>query len=114
MSALDPAAAARLRRLGGERLLRELIELFLQLGPARVDAGTAAASDWEAAERACHSLKSAAGNLGAVELQRLAGEQEDAAAARRTEGWAERGAALRAAYAAAERELRELLQGMER
>lgn len=78
MSVLDPGAAARLRRLGGEKLLREMIELFLQLGDARLAAAAAAG---EEGERACHSLKSAAGNMGAHALQEAAARAERTAVA---------------------------------
>ena len=107
MSALDPSAAERLRRLGGERLLREMIELFLQLGPARLAAAEGA--DLAEAERACHSLKSAAGNVGATALQAAAAEAEQAASVRDSGGLTDATKNLRSAYAAAEAELRALL-----
>lgn len=110
VSPLDPSAAARLRRLGGERLLREMLELFLQLGPERLAAADAASGDLQAAERACHSLKSAAGNVGATTLQAAAAEAERAAGARDLAALAAATQNLRSTYAAAESELRRLLE----
>jgi HPt (histidine-containing phosphotransfer) domain-containing protein len=110
VSPLDPSAVTRLRRLGGERLLREMLELFLQLGPERLTAADAASGDVEAAERACHSLKSAAGNVGATTLQAAAAEAERAAGARDRAALAAATQNLRSTYAAAETELRKLLE----
>lgn len=104
---LDRAALERLRRLGGERLLREMVQLFLQLGPERMASATS--GSLEAAERACHSLKSSAGNLGAHALQAAAGGAEDAAAARDASAFAAALPALETAYAEAETELTQLL-----
>lgn len=80
---LDRAAATRLHRIGGTRLLQGMIELFLEHAPARLAAADAAlaAGTLGEAERAWHSLKSSAGNLGAVRLQAAAGQAEAAAAA---------------------------------
>lgn len=71
---LDPAALARLDRLGGERLVRRMVELFVELGEVRVAAAREglASGDLDAVERAAHSLKSSAGNLGAGRLQAVA------------------------------------------
>jgi two-component system, sensor histidine kinase and response regulator len=80
---LDGAAVARLQRLGGGELLRGMLELFLTQGPERLDAMDAAAAAGDAAhvERAAHSLKSSAGNLGAQRLQHAAELLELAAGA---------------------------------
>lgn len=82
---LDGAAVERLRRMGGGRLLRGMIELFLQHGPARVAAIRAAAETGDAAamEFAAHTLKSSAGNLGAFALQASAERLEQEAVAGR-------------------------------
>lgn len=87
MSDLDPAAVARLRRVGGDKLLREMIDLFLTHAPARLESALSArdASDVEGIERAVHSLKSTAGNLGGRAVQHLAEEIEALAADRRFE-----------------------------
>ena len=78
---LDASALARLRKLGGEKLLSEMIALFLQHAPARLAAARAGNSggDARAVERAAHSLTSTAANLGAVRVQRLARRVEELA-----------------------------------
>lgn len=72
--AIDSAALARLERLGGKTLLRQMIALFLENAPQRLNAATqgAAAGDARGVERAAHSVKSMAANVGARRLQRLA------------------------------------------
>jgi HPt (histidine-containing phosphotransfer) domain-containing protein len=81
--ALDGTALARLERLGGAALVRQMIELYLTNGPERVQllADGAASGDAERVQRAAHTMKSSAGNLGAVRLQHTADEIETLAAA---------------------------------
>ena len=71
---LDQVALDRLQRLGGVRLLHEMLELFLQHAPARIEAAQAAhrEGDCRGVEQAVHSLKSSAGNVGAGTIQNLA------------------------------------------
>lgn len=75
---LDPAAFERLRRIGGDKLLREMLDLFLKHAPERVEAAVtaAAAGNLPAVGHAAHSLKSSAANVGATALQELAGRLE--------------------------------------
>lgn len=80
--ALDRTAVERLRRLGGQEFLVEMIDLFLDHGPQRLDAiqsgmGT---RDATAVHQSAHSLKSTAGNLGGRVVQGLAQEIETLAA----------------------------------
>jgi two-component system, sensor histidine kinase LadS len=65
---------AMLRRVGGERLIRDLIDLLLEGAPRKLEAARAAlaAGDADRVGRAAHALTSSAGNLGAAELQRAA------------------------------------------
>jgi HPt (histidine-containing phosphotransfer) domain-containing protein len=109
---LDGAAAARLQRVGGARLLRGMIELFLEHGPARLAAAEVgmARADWREVERAWHSLKSSAANLGAAPLAEAAARAEAAAAAGNGEAAATAAAEARAAYPAAADALRALLE----
>jgi HPt (histidine-containing phosphotransfer) domain-containing protein len=69
---------AQLRRLGGDKLIVELIDLFLQLAPQRLEAARTglAAGDLAAVARAAHSLTSSAGNLGVVRVQEAAAALE--------------------------------------
>jgi HPt (histidine-containing phosphotransfer) domain-containing protein len=74
----DPEVHERLRaetvdqlfRLGGERLMGQLLDLFAGSTPERIEAIRQAQSggDREMAERAAHTLKSSAGNLGAMRM----------------------------------------------
>ncbi len=69
-----PARLAMLRRVGGDKLVRELIDLLLEGAPARLEAARAALAAGDAAgvARAAHSLTSSAGTLGAAEMQAAA------------------------------------------
>lgn len=70
---LDPAVLATLRDLtppGEPDVLKELFALFLDDVPARIERLRAAwqAGDALAVQRAAHSLKGSAGNIGATQL----------------------------------------------
>ena len=84
---LERVALERLRRFGGEKLVRELVELFLAHGPARAAAArTASAKDDARAVRShLHALKSSAAQLGAAGVQRLCEAGESYAGAGRLE-----------------------------
>jgi HPt (histidine-containing phosphotransfer) domain-containing protein len=71
---LDRAAIERLLRIGGAALARRMIDLFLAEGPQKLRALEAAveAGTIERVERGAHALKSSAGNLGALQVWRLA------------------------------------------
>lgn len=77
----DQAALTRLKRFGGDALLGKMIDLFLAAAPERLAALRQAmgAGDTDAAERALHSLKSSAAQLGAMRMQRLCGQGEQQA-----------------------------------
>ena len=69
----DAAALERLKRFGGGKLLSEMITLFLEAAPERINAALAglAANDVKATEMALHALKSSSAQLGAMRMQRL-------------------------------------------
>jgi len=74
--------AAAMRWLGGDRrLLCELVGIFVDDGPKRIQAIRAAltASDVRQVEQVAHSLKGSASILGATRLQTAALALEDAA-----------------------------------
>ena len=73
-----------LTRVGGDTLLRELVNLFLKTAPARLESAQQAwaANDSTALAFAAHSLRSSSGQLGAAGLHR---------ACERIESLAERG-----------------------
>jgi HPt (histidine-containing phosphotransfer) domain-containing protein len=77
----DARALDRLRRFGGRKLLGEMIGLFLSIAPERVATARQAydAGDLPALERAMHSLKGSAAQLGALRLERLSGKGEQLA-----------------------------------
>src|SRR4051812_39352523 len=68
----DDAALEMIRRVGRDALATKMIDLFLVSGPERVSQILAAhaTGDFTTAGRVAHSLKSSAGQLGAVGLQR--------------------------------------------
>jgi HPt (histidine-containing phosphotransfer) domain-containing protein len=68
---LDPTAIERLRRIGGDRLLRAMITSFMDNGAARVASaqGAARAGNAQGVSDAAHALKSSAGNIGAETLR---------------------------------------------
>ncbi|MGH7507157.1 MAG: Hpt domain-containing protein [Longimicrobiales bacterium] len=80
---IDRSALDKVLQLGGAKLLRRLIDMFLENAPERLDRARTAErnGDMDGLERATHSLKSTAGNLGARRLQMLAERIEDRAAA---------------------------------
>ena len=78
---IDPAALERLEKWGGPSLSNEIVQLFLENGPTRMDEIRAAVDgeDLDTPERGAHSLKSSAANVGAQHVQRVASEVELAA-----------------------------------
>jgi HPt (histidine-containing phosphotransfer) domain-containing protein len=82
-SRFDDKPLAMLRRVGRETLARKMIDLFLTSAPDRAASirGAHAAGDLVTAGRAAHSLKPSAGQLGAMALQSVCQQIEDAAAA---------------------------------
>jgi two-component system sensor histidine kinase/response regulator len=79
---LTPSRLAMLRRVGGDKLIRELIDLLLESTPRKLGAARAAlaAGDAEGVGREAHALTSGAGNLGAAEVQQAAAALEHCAA----------------------------------
>jgi HPt (histidine-containing phosphotransfer) domain-containing protein len=79
----------KIRQLGGEALLAQLITLFLEQGKARLASirSSLAEGDFEVTARQAHSLVSSSGNLGAdiamndARALEAAAEARDAAAA---------------------------------
>jgi len=95
---IDPAALARVLRMGGATLLSRLVETALgNLATRRAELASALLSgDIAAAERAAHSLKSSSRNLGATHLGNLA-EKAEELARENAAGWQEAAKALLAA-----------------
>ena len=77
----------KLGRSYGAKFAGELIGLFLEHVPKNINAAVAAekAGDLVALERAVHSVKSSAGNIGAEALLEIAGEIEKLASQGRSD-----------------------------
>ena len=106
---LDPAALERLRELGGEALLTKMIDLFLENTPKRIQAALEGekVGNWHEVERAAHSLKSSAANLGLNGLQALACEVEELAELQKADRIVPLLGELQAAYPAIRARLQE-------
>ena len=78
---IDAAAQARLQEWGGAKLLTQMIRLFLENAPIRLEQtrNGVAEGNVREAERGVHSLKSSAANVGAMRVSRLAGQMEELA-----------------------------------
>ena len=65
---------AMLRRVGGDRLIRDLIDLLLESTPQKLAAAHAALADGDTERigRIAHALASSAGNLGMADMQEAA------------------------------------------
>ena len=72
---------AELREIGGDDLVRDLMATFAERTPERLRSAESshAVGDLEGAAAALHSLRSAAGTVGARRLADLAGRLERAA-----------------------------------
>lgn len=77
---IDPAALDRLREWGGEKLLGQMVELFLENAEARMDQIREGVreGDIDESQKGSHSLKSSAANVGAETVRHLAAEIEGA------------------------------------
>ena len=79
---LDLSALDRLREWGGEKLLGQMIRLFLENAPnrmAQIRAGLDG-GDIKESEKGAHSLKSSSANVGAQQVRGIAAEMERTAA----------------------------------
>ena len=96
---------------GDPELLVDLIQMFLEDGPSKVEAVSQglAVGDFDMAERAAHSLKGSSGNLGAklvqdvCELLQLSTRKHELETSRKL------APILRETYAAAEKALKRVL-----
>ena len=84
----DPEALERLRRFGGDKLLGDMITLFLDAVPRRLATarGGHARGDLHVVEHELHALKSSSAQLGAVRMHRLSRDGESLAKAGATDG----------------------------
>jgi HPt (histidine-containing phosphotransfer) domain-containing protein len=99
---IDAEALERLLGVGGRDLLVRIIDLFLENAPKRLAAirDGIAGEAWYEAERAAHSMKSSAANLGLKEVRDLAARLEAACEEHRTPEAVPLRMALEAAFVA--------------
>jgi HPt (histidine-containing phosphotransfer) domain-containing protein len=112
-SSLDPAALERLSEWGGEKLVGQMIKLFLDNSPARMDqirAGVASGDPAES-EKGSHSLKSSAANVGAQQVRDLSTKMEAAAVAGDAEAVSQILPGLEEAYSQAIAALEDVVKG---
>ena len=71
-------AAKRLRRFGGERLVRDMSAIFVEDVPVRLAVARdgVGSGDPRTVEHAAHSMKSSCGQFGAAAMQRLCADAE--------------------------------------
>ncbi len=112
---IDPAAIQRLRDWGGPTLPRKLIDIFLSHTPERLnqvreglETGVA-----QMAEAGAHSMKSSAGNVGAVVLQHLSERAEDLARDGKLEDLTRLFSELERSFHAACEELKAMMERMD-
>jgi HPt (histidine-containing phosphotransfer) domain-containing protein len=111
--ALDPAVLESLRQLtspGEPDVLKEVLELFLEDVPRRIERIRSSWQTGNAAElhRAAHSLKGSAGNIGAHELLDVCRQLDDLGRAGDVTGARPLIEALDAAYARVVEQIRRL------
>ncbi len=113
-ASLNPAALERLREWGGEKLVSQMVRLFLTNAPTRMSQirDGANGADAKEVEKGSHSLKSSAANLGAMRVHELCAAIEDAAEAGEVERIRSLLPDLEAAYEAVIQELQEVVKGL--
>ncbi len=111
---IDPEALDRLREWGGDKLLGQMLRLFLENSPKRMAQIRGGLGDGplDDAEKGAHSLKSSAANVGAMDVRTVAAAMEERA--RAGEDVDARGLLpdLERAYASARAELEAIERGL--
>ena len=112
---IDPQAQARLQEWGGPKLLTQMLKLFLENAPMRLEQVRKGLAEGKLkdAERGVHSLKSSAANVGAVQVSKLAAHMESLAAGGDSAAVAQQLPTLEAAYAIAQQKLAATLAAAE-
>lgn len=111
---IDPEALERLREWGGDKLVGQMIRLFITNAGTRVDQIRSGVRNQaiREAEMGAHSLKSSAANLGANRVRSLAAAIELAASNGDADPVADLLPELETAFAAAVAELESIEKGM--
>jgi len=111
---LDEGALDRLRDWGGEKLVTQMIRLYIENSHTRlsqIDAGLEPGGELRDAELAAHSLKSSAANVGAARVRAISAEIEDAAEREETDSVRELRDRLAKAISEAEDRIRSYMPG---
>lgn len=110
---VDPEALDRLREWGGDKLMTQMVGLFLKNSNSRMNQIRAGVNgdDVAEAEKGSHSLKSSAANVGVGEVRRIAAEIEAAATEGDIEAVREMLPGLEQAYAEARAALESIVEG---
>lgn len=85
---IDQTALIRLERLGGGKLVVQMVRLYLENAAERlsqIDDGLSDGGSLDSAAGGAHSLKSSAANVGATRVRALAAAMEEAATAGRAD-----------------------------
>ncbi len=84
---IDEETLDMILQVGGDKLLEELIEIFLTDAAEKIEEGRHAIEydDFDTAERSFHSLVSMSGNLGAISMMDLARHLEELASMKNKE-----------------------------
>ena len=107
---LEAAALDRLREWGGDKLVTQMVKLYIENAHVRlgqIDEGIAEGGSLRDAEMAAHSLKSSAANVGARRVSGISADMEEAAEREAIEELRGMRDALASAIAEAERAIRE-------
>jgi HPt (histidine-containing phosphotransfer) domain-containing protein len=113
---VDRAALDRLVEWGGDKLLRQMLRLFLENSRVRLDGmrdALATGGDLDEVHRGAHSLKSSAANVGAMRVSAVAARLESVADAGDREESATLFEDLVAAWDEAEVRLQRVLERVE-
>jgi HPt (histidine-containing phosphotransfer) domain-containing protein len=110
---IDPAALERLREWGGDKLVGQMVHLFLDNSLTRMEQIRTGATgdDLAEAEKGAHSLKSSAANVGAESVREVAAEMEGLAGSGDRDGVKALLPRMEEVYASARAELEAIDQG---
>ena len=111
---LDPGALERLKEWGGEKLVAQMVRLFLKNSGTRMDQIRKGVSEEnpEESEWGAHSLKSSAANIGAEGLRTLATQVESASLDKNMDRLKELLPQIEEAYSVVMEELRVMEEGL--
>ncbi|UCC23924.1 MAG: Hpt domain-containing protein [Gemmatimonadales bacterium] len=111
---VDRVALVKLQGIGGDKLVRQIVRLYRENARERlrqIEEGLGPGGEVSGAGAGAHSLKSSAGNVGAMRVSALAADLEEAVARGSHELLPDLHASLREAAEEADRRLEELMEG---